>query len=108
MAELPDELRGPDGARGLPLPEPLDHALRVARRRRGVGVGRRGGLDEEVAEGRERGGLLPGREGFVVADVAGLDERGADVEGVRLVQHRLDQALDGVLGGAEGPQPGHA
>lgn len=50
VAQLPDEFSALDGADGLAVVEPLDHALRVARgagRRRVRLAGR--GLDEEMA-----------------------------------------------------------
>ena len=111
MAQLPDQLGRLDRARRLPLAEPLDHPLCVAGGAGGGGVRGGGGLDEEMAEDGERGRLVEEsrrrggrRDGFVVADVARFDEGGADVEGVGLVQHALDQSLHRVFGGAEWAQ----
>lgn len=108
VGELPDQLGALDGARGLAVAEPLHHALRVQRGRRGVGVGLAGRLDEEVAP-RRQGVRGDGRvRRLVAAHEARLDERRLDVEQVDLVRHGLDEALDGVLGRAVGAEPGHA
>lgn len=104
MSQLPDQFRSLHGTRRLPFPEPLYHSFRVPSWRCSGGVRRGGGFDEEVAESGERGGFLQGRERFVVADVAGFDECSADVEGVCLIQHRLNQPLHSVFGSTEWPQ----
>src|SRR3954466_8335440 len=48
------------------------------------------------------------RVGLIQTHVRGLDEGGLDVEDVDFIQHALDEALDGVLGSAEGSQSRHA
>ena len=40
--------------------------------------------------------------------MAGLDEGGFDIEDVDFVEHRLDEAFDGVFGGAVGAKAGDA
>ena len=102
MGKLPHQLSRLDYARGLPVSQPLHSPLGMQGWRRGMRVRLARLLDRKVAPGGQ--GALA-RLRLVPPHQAWLDQRGLYVEGVRLVQHGLDEALDGVLGGAEGAEP---
>lgn len=105
MAQLPHQLGGFDHAGGLLVAEPVHDSVGVASRRGRAGVGFAWGFGVEMCGGW---GVVVGRwAGVVSSGVAGLDECGFDVEGIDLVEHALDQAFHGVLGGAEWPHPRH-
>lgn len=108
MAELPHQLGALDGARGLAVIQPLYDALGVAGGAAGTSIGGACSLDPEEAVALEARGLGGALDGLVQPHVARLDQRRFDVEHVDLVQHRLDEPFDGVLGRAVGPQPRHA
>lgn len=108
MTKLPHQLGALDGARGLAVIQPLYDALGVAGGAAGAGVGGARGLDPEETVALEARGLGGALDGLVQPHVARLDQRRFDVEHVDLVQHRLDEPFDGVLGRAVGPQPRHA
>lgn len=108
MAELPDQFRALDRARRLSIIQPLDNTLGMAGGATRARIRGTGGLDPEMAVALKARGLGGPVEGLVEPHVARLDQRGLDIEDVDLVQHALDQALDGVLGRAIGPQAGHA
>lgn len=114
MRQHPPDLCAPHGADGLPLAHPGQNAPRMRRGRRlpRIRTARGGILDAESAVGAQQAdaGAGGGPGGLVVveAHVARLHERGLDAQAVDLVEHGLDEALDGVFGGAEGAEAGDA
>lgn len=74
MPELPDKMRGLDGAGGLLVTEPEEHPFCMGRGRGGRAVGRTGGFDEKVTVEWERGGegVFVSAGGVVAVVIVGI------------------------------------